>query len=89
MPLNYGFFGTLDLGLSIYTLKLDVVHKRFCVVCFPKIGTAISAASVFVLALESTQRACVTAMIIFTLGEVMWSPKLMELCVTVGEEGNK
>lgn len=53
------------------------------------IGSALSAASMFALVVETSRRACVAAMFLFTLGEVLWSPKLLELCVAVGEEGRE
>jgi len=53
------------------------------------VGSLISGVSPFALALSSSTHGAVTWMVLLSIGEAIWSPKLMELSVAIAPEGRE
>ena len=73
-------------------LLIPILH-RFNVYKMLVYGALISAASLFVLAIPShgnaTYLVSIAALIVFTIGEVIWSPRLQEYTAAVAPEGQE
>ncbi|KAL8271339.1 hypothetical protein Esti_004778 [Eimeria stiedai] len=77
-----------------YNLLILVGHviprynfSRFPILTFQ--GTSLSAASMFILGLFKSTAGAVVGVAVFTIGEMIWAPRLLELSVMVGDEGRE
>ncbi|KEP62701.1 UNVERIFIED_CONTAM: transporter, major facilitator family protein [Hammondia hammondi] len=53
------------------------------------LGSAISALSMFVMGVSSSIAAAVISVALFTVGEMIWAPRFLEMSVMVGDEGRE
>ena len=65
------------------TLKRMSLERAFL------LGTTISAASIFFLAVDTSAMASFAFVVVFSAGEALWGPRLNEFVVSVAPEGKE
>lgn len=82
MSINSAMIIFLVPPLSAYSAKINNFDAIM-------LGAYITSSSVFVLAFDTSYMACVVFVIILSIGEALWSPRLYDYTITVAPHGQE